>query len=66
MGRGGVGVERPLRQIPAAGDAPTLDELLAEISAMALGLLPDNHPDVASNDLFLQLTTLREAELVGA
>jgi hypothetical protein len=30
--------------IPAAADAPTLDELLAKISAMALDLLPDNHP----------------------
>mgnify|MGYP003386885534 CR=1 FL=1 len=25
---------------------PTLDELLAKISAMALDLLPDNHPDI--------------------
>ena len=32
--------------IPAAADAPTLDELLAKISAMALDLLPDNHPGV--------------------
>ena len=30
--------------IPAAADALTLDELLAKISAMALDLLPDNHP----------------------
>ena len=30
--------------IPAAADAPTLDEVLAKISAMALDLLPDNHP----------------------
>ena len=30
--------------IPAAADAPTLDELLAKISAIALDLLPDNHP----------------------
>lgn len=28
--------------IPAAADAPTLDELLAKISAMALDVLPDN------------------------
>ena len=35
--------------IPAAADAPTLDELL--ISAMALDLLPDNHPDVAQESL---------------
>jgi hypothetical protein len=45
--------------IPAAADAPTLDGLLEKISAMALDLLPDNHPDVES--LFLQITALREA-----
>ena len=33
-------------EIPAAADAPSLDELLAKISAMALDLLPDNHPGV--------------------
>jgi hypothetical protein len=32
--------------IPAAADAPTLDELLAELSAMTLDLLPDNHPEI--------------------
>ena len=48
--------------IPAAADAPTLDELLEKISAMALDLLPDNHPDVAPKQLFLQITALREAE----
>ena len=48
--------------IPAAADAPTLDELLAKISAMALDLLPDNHPDVDPASLFLQITALREAE----
>jgi len=32
--------------IPAAADAPTLDELLAKISAMALDLLPDDHPGI--------------------
>lgn len=32
--------------IPAAADAPSLDELLAKISAIALDVLPDNHPDV--------------------
>jgi hypothetical protein len=30
--------------IPAAADAPTLDELLAKISAMTLDLLPGNFP----------------------
>ena len=48
--------------IPAAADAPTLDGLLDKISAIALDLLPDNHPDVAPKSLFLQITALREAE----
>jgi hypothetical protein len=48
--------------IPAAADAPTLDGLLEKISAMALDLLPDNHPDVDPQSLFLQITALREAE----
>jgi hypothetical protein len=48
--------------IPAAADAPTLDELLEKISAMALDLLPDNHPDIAPESVFLQITALREAE----
>ncbi len=46
--------------IPAAADAATLDERFAKISAMALDLLPDNHPDVDSASVFLQLTALRE------
>jgi hypothetical protein len=52
--------------IPAAANAPTLDELLAKISAMALDLLPDNHPGVDPSDLFLQITALREAEMTAA
>lgn len=48
--------------IPAAADAPTLDELLAKISAMALDLLPDNHPGVDPSSVYLQITALREAE----
>jgi hypothetical protein len=52
-------------EIPAAGDAPTLDELLKKISAMALDLLPDNHPGIAPEQLFLQITALREAEPAG-
>lgn len=47
--------------VPAAADAATLDELLAKISAMALDLLPDNHPGVDPASLFLQITALREA-----
>ena len=52
--------------IPVAADAPTLDELLAKISAMALDLLPDNHPDVDPASLFLQIIALREAGLITA
>jgi hypothetical protein len=48
--------------IPAAADAPTLDELLAKISTMALDLLPDNHPGVDPASLLLQITALRAAE----
>jgi hypothetical protein len=52
--------------IPAAADAPTLDALLAKISATALDLLPDNHPDVDPSALFLQITALREVERATA
>lgn len=50
--------------IPAAADAPSLDELFAKISAMALDVLPDNHPGVDPASLYLQITALREAEPV--
>ena len=53
-------------EIPAAADAPTLDELLAKITAMALDLLPDNHPWVDPRSVFLQITALREAQPVAA
>ena len=53
-------------EIPAAADAPTLDALLAKISAIALDLLPDNHPGVDPLSLYLQITALREAKLVAA
>jgi hypothetical protein len=52
--------------IPAAADAPTLDELLAKMSAMTLDLLPDNHPGVDPGSVFLQITALREAERTAA
>lgn len=52
--------------IPAAADAATLDDLLAKISAMALDLLPDNHPDIEPSSVFLQITALREAERAAA
>ena len=52
-------------EIPAAADAPTLDELLAKISAMTLDLLPDNYPELEPGSVFLQITALREAELAA-
>jgi Domain of unknown function (DUF1902) len=52
--------------IPAAADAPTLDGLLEKITAMALDLLPDNHPGVESGSVYLQLNALREAEPAAA
>jgi hypothetical protein len=52
--------------IPAAADAPTLDGLLAKISAMALDLLPDTHPGIDPASVYLQITALREAEAVAA
>ncbi|HEY4404743.1 MAG TPA: DUF1902 domain-containing protein [Xanthobacteraceae bacterium] len=44
--------------IPAATDAPTLDELLAKVSAMALDLLPDNHPGVDPESVYLRSRAL--------
>ena len=41
--------------IPAAADAPTLDELFSKISAIALDLLPDNHPDLDPTSFSLHL-----------
>lgn len=52
--------------IPAAADAPSLDELLAKISAMALDLLPDNHPGLDPAAVFVQITALREVEPAAA
>jgi hypothetical protein len=47
--------------IPAAADAPTLDELLAKINAMTMDLLPDNFPELAPADVYLQIMALKEA-----
>lgn len=52
--------------IPAAADAPTLDELLDKMSAMALDLLADNHPGLDPSSLYLQITALREAKPAAA
>jgi hypothetical protein len=48
--------------IPAAADAPTLDELLAKIAAMTLDLLPDNFPDVAPESVFFRTSITQGAE----
>jgi hypothetical protein len=47
--------------IPAAADAPTLDELLEKVSRMALDVAPDNLPDVGPESIFIQVMALREA-----
>jgi hypothetical protein len=52
--------------IPAAADAPTLDELLDRISQMALDIAPDNYPDVDPSSIFIQITALREATPTAA
>jgi hypothetical protein len=52
--------------IPAAADAPTLDELLAKMSAMALDLLPDNYPGADPRSVYVQITALREAAVAAA
>lgn len=52
--------------IPAAADARTLDELLAAISAMALDLLPANHPGIDPSSVFAQLNALREVDPLAA
>ncbi len=44
--------------IPAAADAPTLDELLAKISGMALDLLPDNHPEADAGAVLVRYRSL--------
>ena len=41
--------------IPAAADAPTLDGLMAKMSAMALDVLADNHPGVDAMSLRLEI-----------
>ena len=47
--------------IPAAADAPTLDELLDKISRMAVDVAPENHPGVAPESIFIQVMAMREA-----
>jgi hypothetical protein len=48
-------------ELPAAADAPTLDELLEKVSRMALDVAPDNHPDIDPASIFIQVMALREA-----
>jgi hypothetical protein len=51
--------------IPAAADTPTLDQLLAKISAMALDILPDNFPGIDPASVYLQITALGEVEFAA-
>lgn len=39
---------------------------MAKISAMALDLLPDNHPGIDPASVFVQVTALRETESLAA
>jgi Domain of unknown function (DUF1902) len=59
-------VERLRAEIPAAADAPTLDDLLEKVSRMALDLAPDNRPDVEPESIFIQVVALREAVRAAA
>ena len=52
--------------IPAAADAATLDELLTNVSRMALDLAPDNHPGLAPESIFIQIVALRDASPLAA
>jgi hypothetical protein len=45
--------------IPAAADAPTLDEVMDRIGAMALDVLAENHPGVDPSALFVQIAAFR-------
>jgi Domain of unknown function (DUF1902) len=47
--------------IPAAADAPTFDGLLEKMTAMALDLLPDNHPGADPASLHLEIAAMRGA-----
>jgi hypothetical protein len=53
-GSGGIGVERALRRYSGRCRRADARRASGKISAMALDLLPDNHPDVAPESLFLQ------------
>lgn len=50
--------------IATTSPLPLAHGLLAKISAMALDLLPDNHPGVDPESLVLQITVLREGKPV--
>jgi hypothetical protein len=53
-------------EIPAAADAPTLDGLLEKVSQIALDLVPENHPGIEPDSIFIQVMALREAAFVAA
>ena len=45
----------------AADDAPTLDELLDKISALALDSAPPNPPSLNPDDIFIEIAGWRES-----
>lgn len=61
LGRGRLDLERPLRRHSRRRRCADAG-LLTKIAAMALDVLPDNHPDVDPAPLFLRITALKEAE----
>jgi hypothetical protein len=52
--------ESGLREMLTVSCAPTLDGLSEKISVIALDLLPDNHPGVVLESLFMQIGALRK------
>jgi hypothetical protein len=62
VGRGGRGLGGTLRRYSGGCRCTDARRALAKISAMALDLLPDNHPGVDPESVYLQITALREAE----
>jgi Domain of unknown function (DUF1902) len=53
-------------EIPAAADAPTLDGLLEKVSQIALDLVPENHPGIEPDSIFIQVMAMREAAFAAA
>ena len=61
MGRRGPLWSGHCDDIPAAAEAPTLDELLEKVSQMALDMTTEITPTWSRRSIFIQVTALREA-----